>query len=60
MSCIAGERPISGRLVAGARRSGAASRARRRLGERAADDRDQLLQVERLGQIFEGAALGRA
>jgi hypothetical protein len=31
-----------------------------RLRQRAADDRDQLLQIERLWQIFVSAALGRA
>ena len=36
------------------------ARALLRLGQRAPDDRDQLLQVERLRQIFVGAALGGA
>ena len=57
MSCIAGQRPISGRpsLVSAREPLGALAR----LGERAADHGDQLVQVERLGQIFVSAALGR-
>ena len=58
MSCIAGERPTSG-IVLGRLRLARRLRARRlRLGERAPDDRHQLLQVEGLGQVFVGAALG--
>ena len=53
--------PASGRPAASSRRgaaSAASSRAAFGLRKRAADDRHQLLQVERLGQIFVGAALG--
>ena len=38
----------------------ALARALLRLGQRAADDGDQLLQIERLRQVFVGAALGGA
>ena len=42
------------------RRLRSALHRRRRRRQRAVHDRDQLVQVERLGQIFEGAALGGA
>ena len=58
MSCIAGERPTSG-MFSSAASSSDASPPALRLGERAPDDRDQFLEIERLGQIFVGAALGR-
>ena len=57
MSCIAGQRPISGRpsfVSAGSRWA-----LRARLGERAPDHGDELVQIEGLRQIFVGAAFGR-
>ena len=57
MSCIGSERPISGSSSSRGRCSmaGACGRAR---PERAANDSDDLVQVEGLRQIFEGALLG--
>ena len=59
MSCIAGERPISGIEFGERRRLEFAGLAALGLGERAPDNPDELLQIEGFGQIFIGAALGR-
>ena len=56
MSCIAGERPTIGITSAGAASDLLAPPLG--FGERASDDRHQFAQVEGLGQIFVGAALG--
>ena len=56
MSCIAGERPTSG-MASPPSSPTSTPLGSARLGQRAADDRGQLLQVERLRQVFVGALL---